>query len=59
MSNIDVESFYSEDNFPKYITWESPDFDGERTRILRDKNEEDQFFDWFLSKYPDVKYSVS
>lgn len=64
MSTIDLYNNYYDDydsttsDYPKVVSWKHPEDGQPRQRILRDKSESDAFFDWFLKKHPDIKYSV-
>lgn len=56
-------NFYEEyDNldseYPKIVGWISPEDGERRQRIIRNKKESDEFFDWFLHKFPEIKYSI-
>ena len=46
------------DEFPIVVTWTNPEDGEKRRRKLRSIDESDEFFGWFLKKYPDIKYSV-
>jgi hypothetical protein len=64
MRNIDLYNNYFDDedlvssDYPKFVSWENPEDRQQRQRILRNKKESDDFFKWFLGKYPDIKYTV-
>jgi len=67
MKNIDLYDNYYDDHsgiaamtssYPKFVSWKNPE-DGEfRQRVLRNDSEHKMFFEWFLNKYPEIKYTV-
>ena len=54
------DSYYDYDfnEFPKLVTWTSPESGEGRFRIIRDAQESDEFFSWFDQKYPDVSVTI-
>lgn len=61
IKSIDVyDNYYDFDDseFPKLVTWTSPE-DGEgRSRIIRNERESEEFFSWFNRKYPEVTVTI-
>lgn len=45
-------------SYPKFVSWKNPEDGHFRNRILRDDAEYKVFFEWFLSKYPDINYTI-
>ena len=61
MSTIDLyDNYYDYEttDFPKFVTWYSPEDGVTRRRILRSQGESNEFFEWFLWKYPDIEYTL-
>ena len=64
MKNIDLFDNYYHDydattsDYPKIVSWKNPEDGQPRQRVIRSKLESDAFFDWFLNKHPEIKYTV-
>ena len=58
MFNDFYDADYTGSDYPMIIRWHNPDNDESRVRILRSKMDSDEFFDWFLAKYPEIEYTV-
>ena len=62
MINMNRDFYYFDNDngdYPMTIGWKHPGESEDRTRILRSRADSDEFFDWFLAKYPGIKYSVN
>ena len=55
-----INNYYDFDDseFPKLVTWVSPEDGDSRNRIIRDDREHEEFFSWFNRKYPDVVITI-
>ena len=61
IKSIDVfDNYYDYDasEFPKLVTWISPDDGENRSRIIRDERESEEFFSWFNRMYPDISVTI-
>jgi hypothetical protein len=64
MTKIDLYNNYYDDvpagevGYPKIVYWRHPEDGQPRQRILRNKSESDCFFDWFLSKNPNIDFQI-
>jgi hypothetical protein len=56
--NSDYFDFIDHSTYPKLVSWLSPEDGNERNRILRNQEEETEFFSWFSRKYPNIETTI-
>lgn len=67
MKNIDLYDNHYDDydgsvvktsSYPQFVSWKNPEDGQLRQRIITSESESNTFFNWFLNKYPEIKYVV-